>query len=282
MKLWAISDLHVSYKRNFQRLRELKTYAEDWLIIAGDIAERIDDLKRALEILTKRFAHVIWVPGNHELWSTTEEKLLVGEAKYRKLVACCREFGVTTPEDPYLIWPSKPAPHLIVPMFLLYDYSFSPEGYSKNQALEWAADSGVVCADESHILPAPHDSIETWCHKRCRDTATRIKNERNDLPTILINHWPLRADLAMLPLIPRFSPWCGTMQTEDWHQRFNASVVVYGHLHIRRTQYRHGVRFEEVSHGYPRQFRPDKAIDAYLREILPASNAGEQFIMRHP
>jgi hypothetical protein len=31
-------------------------------------------------------------------------------------------------------------------------------------------------------------------------------------------------------------------------------VVVYGHLHIRRTTQYDGVRFEEVSLGYPREW----------------------------
>jgi hypothetical protein len=50
--------------------------------------------------------------------------------------------------------------------------------------------------------------------------------------------------------------WCGTRRTDDWHLRFNAGVVVSGHMHVRSTKYRDGVRFEEVSFGYPRQ-RPD-------------------------
>jgi hypothetical protein len=44
---------------------------------------------------------------------------------------------------------------------------------------------------------------------------------------------------------------------------------VSGHLHIRSTAYRDGVRFEEVSLGYPRQWREGGGVDAYLREILP-------------
>jgi hypothetical protein len=55
-----------------------------------------------------------------------------------------------------------------------------------------------------------------------------------------------------LPLVPRFGIWGGTLRTRDWHCRFRASVVVYGHLHIRCTREIDDVRFEEVSLGYPR------------------------------
>ncbi|WP_428669704.1 hypothetical protein [Roseibium sp.] len=50
--------------------------------------------------------------------------------------------------------------------------------------------------------------------------------------------------------------------------RFNASVVVSGHLHTRRTDWRDGARFEEVSLGYPRQWDQQKGMAFYLRSIL--------------
>ena len=86
---------------------------------------------------------------------------------------------------------------------------------------------------------------------------------------MLINHWPLRNDLINIPRIPRFTPWCGTVETEDWHQQFNAKVVVSGHLHTRRTDWRNGTRFEEVSLGYPRQWDTDRGMTLYLRQIWP-------------
>jgi hypothetical protein len=92
----------------------------------------------------------------------------------------------------------------------------------------------------------------------------------NNVPTVLINHFPLREDLVRLPTIPRFSLWCGTRRTEDWHKRFNAVVVVSGHLHVRLTSYRDGVRFEEVSLGYPRQWINATTLEDCIREILPA------------
>lgn len=83
----------------------------------------------------------------------------------------------------------------------------------------------------------------------------------------MINHFPLRQELAYLPRIPRFSLWCGTTQSDQWHTRFPVSVVVYGHLHIRNTQFREGVRFEEVSLGYPQQWQAARGLTSYLRKI---------------
>ena len=99
-------------------------------------------------------------------------------------------------------------------------------------------------------------------------------SEQRDRPLVLINHFPLRQDLAVLPRIPRFSIWCGTRRTEDWHLRFRADVVIYGHLHIRATHFRDGVRFEEVSLGYPQNYDPHRGIEPYLRQILPHPTKG--------
>jgi len=84
-----------------------------------------------------------------------------------------------------------------------------------------------------------------------------------------VNHFPLRYDVVTIPLIPRFSPWCGTRRTTDWHLRFRAMVVVSGHLHVPRTHYRDGVRLEEVSVGYPRQWAHERGLESKLRVILP-------------
>jgi hypothetical protein len=88
-----------------------------------------------------------------------------------------------------------------------------------------------------------------------------------------VGHWQLREDLVKLPRVPRFSLWCGTKKTEDWHNKFNAKVVISGHIHIRRTDWRDNTRFEEVSLGYPRQWQDctERGLDIndLLREILP-------------
>ena len=104
---------------------------------------------------------------------------------------------------------------------------------------------------------------------------------------VLLSHFPLRPDLAVLPRIPRFTIWCGTTRTADWHTRFPVDVVVSGHLHMRSTRWRDGVRFEEVSLGYPAQWRQPRGAAAYLRPILPVPAPGdgwgeETTILRHP
>ncbi|MCW7540230.1 metallophosphoesterase [Aquabacterium sp. A7-Y] len=276
MKLWAISDLHVAHPLNRDAVLSLPAHPDDWLLLAGDLGETLEHLGFVIETLRPRFRQLVWVPGNHELWSLPQEAGgggLRGEAKYRALVQLCREHGVLTPEDPYpLFVPDGGVPHLIAPLFVLYDYSFCPPGMDPDAARAWAREAGIECADEHLLHPDPYPSREAWCAARCALTETRLDAALagHPGPTVLVNHFPLLAELARLPLLPRFSPWCGSRRTRDWHRRFRAAVVVSGHLHIRHQRFIDGVRFEEVSLGYPRQWLRHPGAQAALRQILPA------------
>jgi hypothetical protein len=269
-RLLAISDLHLGHRQNREALPSLGRFPDDWLVVAGDVAERPEHLVLALETLTSRFARVIWTPGNHDLWcppDATDRSR--GQARYDELVAICRRFDVLTPEDPYVVWPGDPGT-FIVPMFLLFDYTFRPPDIPVELARAWAREDGIVSGDEQMLDPTPWASCADWCHARCAATEARLTALPEGSRTVLVNHWPLRYDLARPPRVPRFSLWCGTAATEDWGRRFRARVVVSGHLHLRTTLMRDGVRYEEVSLGYPRDWQPERGLDAYLRELLPA------------
>src|ERR1039457_3091619 len=105
-KLLAVSDLHVAFPENREIVANLwPESAGDWLLVAGDVGEIVADIEWALRTLSERFAVVVWVPGNHELWTHQADPVqLRGEARYWHLVDLCRSLGVVTPEDPYLVW----------------------------------------------------------------------------------------------------------------------------------------------------------------------------------
>ncbi len=270
--LLAIGDLHVEHPENRELVEGIEPQtAADWLIVCGDVADRPEDVEWTLGALRERFASVIWVPGNHELLSQDDDPSeLRGERRYRHLVEICRRLGVLTPEDPYPIWDGPGGPARVVPLFLLYDYSFGANvGTTPEEALRRAYDAGVVCVDEFLLHPDPYPSRAAWCEARVRATERRLAEVEPVLPAVLVNHFPLIVEPTRVLRHPEFAQWCGTVRTADWHRRFRAMAVVYGHLHIPRTTWHDGVRFEEVSLGYPRERRGWGGGARAPRRILP-------------
>lgn len=275
--LLGISDLHVTHPENRRVVQALRPVCEDdWLVVCGDVSDELEDVEWALGLLVDRFAKVLWAPGNHELWSTPgEQGGLRGVARYARLIEICRDLGVLSPEDPYLVWEGPGEPVTVAPMFLLYDYSFGRNvAATKEQALALAHEVGVVCSDEYLLHPDPYSTREQWCCARVSATERRLQARNLELPTVLVNHFPLIEAPTRVLRHPEFAQWCGTRLTADWHRRFEAAVVVYGHLHIPRTTWDGNVRFEEVSLGYPREWHRRGSAREPLRRIWPKSGDG--------
>ena len=280
-KLWAVSDLHVGHRGNKPITESIHPEDPgDWLIVAGDVAEKVHDVRWALELLRKRFAKVIWVPGNHELYTTSSDPVqMFGQSRYEYYVSQCREIDVVTPEDIYPLWEGAGGPVRIVPLFLLYDYTFLPKGTTdKLQALAYARSKNVVASDEYLLSAEPYPSRDSWCRALVEKAAKRLDALDPAEPKILINHWPLLREPTRV-LHPReFCLWCGTTATADWHVKYNAAAVVYGHLHIPRTTWYDGVRFEEVSIGYPREWQRRGLPEPLLRQIWPDPELTEETV----
>lgn len=270
--LFAVSDLHSSYAQNWRIVDALwPESGDDWLIVAGDVGEIFGDIEKALRLLRQRYAKVIWVPGNHELWTLDQDPVqLRGEARYRALVQMCQDNDIVTPEDEFPVWPGRTGPVTIVPLFQLYDRSWlAPGTATKKESLEYAYRTGVVCTDEMILHPDPYPDRDSWCDARIKESERRLSDLGSNVKTVLVSHWPLVRQLTDKLRFPEFAQWCGTSRTADWHTRFRAEVAVYGHLHIPRTTHHDGVRFEEVSLGYPSEWSKRTKPPMIPKKVLP-------------
>ncbi|KAL7781429.1 hypothetical protein V8C37DRAFT_398185 [Trichoderma ceciliae] len=292
-ELYGISDLHLAHPLNASEWDLLQSKPPGTgLILAGDIGESAAHLVVAFQRAKACFTHVFWVPGNHELYSISPSMAkhpadhLHGEAKYNAFVELARQHGVLTPEDNWMLWRGADGVNLVIALvFTLYDYSFRPMEVPREEVLDWAMEENIWATDEALLHPQPYATRDEWCIKLCERWELKFADYATRYPSskfIIVNHWPLREDLIYIPYIPRFSPWCGTKRTRDWMEsrRFGtcyggAKVVVSGHLHVRRTDVKEGVRYEEVSLGYPKQWEKareaGKGINEMLRNILPGT-----------
>ena len=267
-RLLAVSDLHVGYPENRRYAEALAPGdPDDWLIVAGDVGEVFADVGFVLASLANRFARVIWTPGNHELWTLPSDPVpLRGAARYQALVKVCRRFGVLTPEDEFPVWDGPGGPVTVAPLFTGYDYSLGGAAGDRAAALAAARAAGIRPADEGRLHADPHQSVAAWCRELVAAAERRLDATAG--PLVLVSHWPLvPAPLTALRQ-PQFAPWCGTTRTDGWHTRYPVAAAVYGHLHIPRSTRYDGVRFEEVSVGYPREWQRRGAAPPAPRVIL--------------
>ena len=272
------ADLHLRYEVTRQALQALRPHPEDWLILAGDVGETEQHLRFALAVLTRRFARLLWVPGNHDLWTVPPPPGRAARAR-RSTSGWSRSAGTTacSPRRTRTsVWPGEGGParssrrsscSTTTPSGRT---TIAGRGGRRAGRPRRTSSARTRCSS----TPTPTRRARPGAPRAAPPTEPRLAEAARAAPLVLINHFPLRQDLAVLPRIPRFSIWCGTRRTEDWHLRFRAEAVVYGHLHIRATHWRDGVRFEEVSLGYPQNWdeRPGRSSPT-CAQILPQTRA---------
>jgi len=166
---------------------------DDWLIVCGDVAERTDEIRWALDLLRRRFAKVIWVPGNHELWTTNKDPMQIfGRDRYDYLVNMCDELGVVSPEHPFPVWTEagwSGNDRAVVPALRLLVPAAGRDHQSRGLAI--ARERNVVCTDEFVLSSEPYPTREAWCHERVAATRKRLDDLDWMNPTVLVNHFPM-------------------------------------------------------------------------------------------
>ena len=69
-RVFAVSDIHADVPANMAWVRALPAYPpRSALVVAGDVATRVETLEACLRELKAKFEEVFFVPGNHELWT---------------------------------------------------------------------------------------------------------------------------------------------------------------------------------------------------------------------
>ncbi|KAI5072699.1 hypothetical protein GOP47_0012805 [Adiantum capillus-veneris] len=108
------------YPHLYRRGEDL--FMEDTLIVAGDVAEKLETFATTMTLLKDRFKHVFFVPGNHDLWcrDIEEGNNMHSLEKLWKILEICCSLGVE-------MQPKVVKGVGIVPLFSWYHQSFDKE-----------------------------------------------------------------------------------------------------------------------------------------------------------
>ena len=131
------------------------------------------------------------------------------------------------------VWHGPGGPATVAPVFLLYDYTFRPDGaLTKEQGLTMAYEKGIVSRDEALLTPTRTRAgrMVLGPDRGHRAPARRAGPGAPGRVRLALSAGPRAHPGPALPAV------CAVVRhhaTSDWHLRFNAAAVVYGHLHIR-------------------------------------------------
>jgi len=241
MRVFAVSDIHVDFAPNAGWLAGLSTqdYRDDFLILAGDVCHSLRLLEGCLIALANRFRTVFYVPGNHELWVTRDDKTKTSLDKFEEVCAIMKNCGVcgSALHDDKLS---------IVPLLGWYDYSFGEPCNELNEmwmdfvACKWPQSMGV------HEVAAYFVEMN---QPLLRPANNIVISFSHFLPRIDVmpHHIPERYRL----LYPVF----GTNLLERQIRRIRSDIHVYGHSHVNRQVKIDGITYINNAFGYPAEKR---------------------------
>jgi hypothetical protein len=235
MRLFATSDLHTDYKDNLRWLETLSDsdYRDDALIVAGDISDRLEVIRDTLLLLRSKFRHVLYTPGNHELWVRGVEYDSI--EKLQLILKLCDELEVsTTPQHFEDLW--------VVPLFSWYDGASDPEmkSWADFHLCKWPA-AAAPLAD--YFLRMNKPNLKSY-----------------NAPVITFSHFIPRADLLPPQQYMRFS-WlphvsiCAALDGQI--RKLESRVHVCGHTHTTIDKVIEGVRYVQNPVRYPKERRTE-------------------------
>ncbi len=241
MRLFAVSDLHTDYDANKDWVDALSRvdFADDTLILAGDISDSEKLVEHCFEQLVTRFRHVFYVPGNHELWVTRSP---AGNSldKFYRLLSLADSYNIFTERRTI-------GSVDIVPLFSWYDFSFGKP--SRDLMKSWMDFTHCRWPTEFN---GPAEVAAFFMH---RNEARLTPGER---PVISFSHFLPRIDLMPHYIPAKYRivyPVLGSESLDRQIRLLGSTIHIYGHSHVNRDIEVDGVRYINNAFAYPSEER---------------------------
>ena len=240
MRVFGVSDVHVDYQANLDWVAALskQDYQQDAVLVAGDLSHDMALTQRCLALLQERFADVLFVCGNHDLWVKRRDPIDSLE-KFHLLQKTLQAQGVA--QQPLY----RPQVSL-VPLQSWYDYSFGePDTKLRNLWMDYRR-----CRWPQHWEPA--------------DVAAQFRqmnpqpNLRPQVPCITLSHFMPRMDLLPPVAVEHFGfllPILGSQALDQELRLHQPQIHLYGHSHVNVDKTIDGVRYVNNARGYPKEPR---------------------------
>uniref|UniRef100_A0A7S4LHA6 Calcineurin-like phosphoesterase domain-containing protein n=1 Tax=Eutreptiella gymnastica TaxID=73025 RepID=A0A7S4LHA6_9EUGL len=243
--LFCISDIHTDHKANHHRVDTMPSPPPNsTLIVAGDVCTALPRLEGILSSLVKRYRHVFYVPGNHELWTpgTTSDSI----SKFLEILELCDRIGVHT--RPGLIHPKL----AVVPLFSWYKGSFIPSRtwyHDQESTFDGACRWPPSIGNPDDPRNSNADGIADFFLELNERRLKGGPESRAGLQVVTFSHF--------LPRLELYGGWnalqkvMGCWELDQQLRSIGASFHVFGHSHIFVDRTIEGVRYLQHCLGYP-------------------------------
>jgi 3',5'-cyclic AMP phosphodiesterase CpdA len=265
MRLTLTSDLHVDHHPEVVPLvaERVQALAPDVLIVAGDVSSQLDTLEAALAALAKAAPHLVFVAGNHDLWTLPGAPS--SRQRYERDIpaACARAGARAVGGEPFVV-----DGVVFCGVTGWYDYSlrnreldatFTRADYERGAwgRLRWNDTARVVWPDD--------DGKELDAPAICAAQVASLEAQLADAgarPTVVVTHHLPFAGLVTSKGEPPWDFINGFMGSERLGEAMlradNVRAGVCGHTHFRKRVDvdGRGGRFsvETSPVGYPREY----------------------------
>jgi Icc-related predicted phosphoesterase len=241
MRIFAVSDLHVDFDANARWVTDLSLadYRDDVLIVAGDISDALTRLDECLRQLTSRFKHVLYTPGNHDLWVLRDSTVANSLEKLHAVCGVAENCGAS-------MQPFSYGKLSIVPLWSWYDFSFGPmndklqDTWADFRACRWPQNWGV-------------DDIAAHFFSMNRPYVCEPGHR-----VLSFSHFLPRIDV-MPTLVPQafryLYPVLGSTRLDSLIKQLGSWLHVYGHSHVNRQVELDGTLYVNNALAYPSEGR---------------------------
>jgi tetratricopeptide (TPR) repeat protein len=280
LRIWALSDVFFDQHGVPEWCKSLSSsfFRDDVLMLAGNLADSLPQLKFALTVLKSKFRRVFYVPGNHDLWvrRVTLSSLIKGEqvkdehrsmgdsmSKLLEVLQVCDELGVETTAA------EVAAGVYVVPMFSWYSRDFISKAMRVQHASATDADAKITI-DQWIQWPFQCGADDAWKFFMRMNEATlratlmaksgfeAFSNQKAKVLTM--THFLTRPDLPFDWTVPGIWDYIGCEGLDEQARTIGTEVHVYGRACSgRQLQVLDGVSYVHNYIGSTEKHRPGMA-----------------------
>ncbi|CAE7456263.1 HMA5, partial [Symbiodinium microadriaticum] len=265
--VYAVSDIHTDKRENMDVIREWPRRPNDILLLAGDVSNDLDIVRRTFQLVLERFGQVFYCPGNHDLWLHNKDGCKDSLQKFRSLEVLCEELGVRTRPG----WADKEESVFIVPLLSWYHAGFDAEPDISDDSLvpvERMMSDYMLCRWPDGLSASNGcDSLARYFDSLNEERAAAIPAKDPCTTVISFSHFLPRQELLPEKRLLYFPPIAKAVGSRHLGERIRAlapDLHIFGHTHYGWSTQLDGTRYLQACVAYPRE-RSDRPFSIYCR-----------------